>query len=181
MAQEQAGTGGITGTIQRAQQGDRAAFEQLYREHVDRVYALCLRIAANAARAEELTQDVFVRLWEALDSFRGESAFSTWLYRLAVNVVLVALRSQRRRAARVFGTDDLSPFDQVESAPKPGMRLDLEHAIAQLPEKARVILVLHDIEGYRHEEIAEMMGVRAGTSKSQLHRARKLMKEALEK
>lgn len=171
----------ITDAIQRAQQGDRAAFEQLYREHVHRVYALCLRIVANTAAAEELTQDVFVRLWDVLGSFRGESAFSTWLHRLTVNVVLAASRSQRRRVARVFGTDDLSPFDRMESTPKPGMRLDLEHAIANLPEQARAILVLHDIEGYRHEEIAAIMGLATGTSKSQLHRARKLMKEALKK
>lgn len=180
MRQEQHVTG-ITSTIQRAQQGDRAAFEQLYREHVDRVYALCLRMAANTDAAEELTQDVFVRLWNVLGSFRGESAFSTWLHRLTVNVALLSLRSQRRRAARIFGVHDLAPFDRVEDTPKPGERIDLEHAIASLPEKARLILVLHDIEGYRHEEIAEMMGLSAGTSKSQLHRARKLMKERLKK
>lgn len=180
MRQEQH-VAGITSTIQRAQQGDRAAFEQLYREHVERVYALSLRLAASAARAEELTQDVFVRLWDVIGSFRGESAFSTWLHRLTVNVVLLSLRSHRRRAARVFGVNDLTPFDRVDNTPKPGVRIDLEHAIASLPEKARLILVLHDIEGYRHEEIAEMMGLAAGTSKSQLHRARKLMKEALEK
>ena len=161
------------------QGGDRRAFEQLYRLHVGRVYALCLRIAADSGRAEELTQDVFVRVWEMIGSFRGESAFSSWLHRVTVNVVLVDIRSSRRRSARVFATDDLSAYDTTETESQPGTAVDLEAAIASLPPQARTTFVLHDIEGYRHEEIAELMGLATGTSKAQLHRARKLLKEAL--
>ena len=171
----------IPGLIRRAQDGDRAAFEQIYRENAGRVYAICLRLLANAARAQESTQDVFVRAWEMIGTFRGESAFSSWLYRLAVNVVLVDLRAKKRRTARVRVTDDLSVYDNASHTANPGHAIDLERAIAQLPEHARVVFVLHDIEGYQHGEIAEMIGVAEGTSKAQLHRARKLLREALEK
>lgn len=166
--------------IGRAQAGDESAFERLYREHVGRVYALCLRMSADARRAEELTQDVFVRAWERLGSFRGDSAFSSWLYRLAVNVVLGERRSERRRTKRVLATDEAA---QAIPAPRanPGERMDLERAIAGLPPGARAIFVLYEIEGYRHEEIAELTGLASGTSKAQLHRARRLLKEALER
>ncbi len=170
----------IPDVIQRAQRGDTRAFEQLYREHSGRVYAVCLRIVADRGRAEELTQDVFVRAWQSLASFRGESAFSSWLHRVAVNVVLVDFRTQKRYAARVASTDDLTRFDRGESEYQSGEHLDLEKAIAALPPQARAVFVLHDVEGYRHEEIAERMGTAVGTSKAQLHRARKLLREALE-
>ena len=169
------------GLVHRAQNGDQAAFEQLYREHVGRVYAICLRIVANAPRAQELTQDAFVRAWRMIGTFRGESAFSSWLYRLTVNVVWGDLRAKRRRTARVMITDDLTPYDKTENMSMPGTAVDLENAIAALPPQARTIFVLHDVEGYRHEEIAELMGLSEGTSKSQLHRARKLLRETLEK
>ncbi len=169
------------GLVHRVQKGDRWAFEQLYRQHVGRVYALCLRICADSTHAEELTQDVFVRVWETIRSFRGESALSSWIHQVAVNVVLVDFRSQRRREARVRVVDDLSVYDQEESSGLPGARLDLESAIAGLPPQARAIFVLHDVEGYRHEEISELMGLAVGTSKAQLHRARMLLKEVLEK
>jgi RNA polymerase sigma-70 factor (ECF subfamily) len=178
---ERATTITTTGLVHRAQNGDQAAFEQLYRENVGRVYGLCLRIAANSARAQELTQDAFVRAWEMIGTFRGESAFSSWLYRLTVNVALTDLRSKRRRTARVMVTDDLSPYDKADSMAMSGTAVDLENAIAALPPQARAVFVLHDVEGYRHEEIAELMGLSEGTSKSQLHRARKLLREALEK
>jgi RNA polymerase sigma-70 factor (ECF subfamily) len=171
----------ITSLVRRAQNGDRAAFEQIYRENVGRVYAVCLRIVVNSTRAQELTQDVFVRAWEMIGTFRGESAFSSWLYRLAVNVVLVDLRSKRRRTARVMVTDDLSMYDQGHNLAAPGTTIDLERAIAALPEQARAVFVLHDVEGYQHGEIAALMGMAEGTSKAQLHRARKLLREALEK
>jgi RNA polymerase sigma-70 factor (ECF subfamily) len=171
----------ITSLIDLAQNGDRAAFEHIYRENVGRVYAICLRIVANQGRAQELTQDVFVRAWEMIGTFRGESAFSSWLYRLAVNVVLVDLRAKKRRTSRVMATDDLSTYDRDCHAATPGAMIDLERAIAALPEQARAVFVLHDIEGYRHEEIAARMGMAEGTSKAQLHRARKLLREALEK
>ncbi|MCG3120024.1 MAG: ECF RNA polymerase sigma factor SigW [bacterium] len=171
----------IASVVCRAQNGDRAAFEQIYRENVGRVHAICLRLLANSARAQELTQDVFVRVWEMIGSFRGESAFSSWLYRLAVNVVLVDLRAKKRRTARVLTTDDLSFYDKASTPANPGNTVDLERAIAALPEQARTVFVLHDIEGYQHNEIAAFMEVAEGTSKAQLHRARKLLREALEK
>jgi len=171
----------ISSLIRRAQSGDRAAFEQIYRENVGRVFAICLRILASSARAQELTQDVFVRAWEMIGTFRGESAFSSWLYRLAVNVVLADLRAKKRRTARVLITDDLSVYEKMSHTTNPGSAIDLERAIALLPEQARAVFVLHDIEGYQHGEIAEITGVAEGTSKAQLHRARRLLREALEK
>lgn len=168
-----------TDLIHRAQLGDQAAFEVLYREHVGRVYALCLRLTADAARAEELTQDVFVRVWERLASFRGESAFSSWLYRVAVNVVFLSSRRARRRTARVVAVDDPASLERADDAAGPGPRLDLERAVAALPRGAREVFVLHDIEGYRHEDIARLTGIAIGTSKAQLFRARRLLREAL--
>ena len=165
----------------RAKAGDTSAFERLYRENVGRVYAVCLRIVSDTARAEELTQDAFVRAREMLGSFRGESAFSTWLHRVAVNVVLVDLRSHRRRISRVESTDEIELFDTQGQQVPNGTRLDLEDAITSLPPQARAIFTLHDVEGYKHEEIAEQMGLAVGTCKAQLHRARKLLKEVLER
>lgn len=171
----------IENIIEFAQNGDRAAFEHLYRKHVGRVYAICLRISADAQRAEELTQDAFVRAWEMIATFRGESDFFSWLYRLAVNVVLSDMRSKRRRTSRIMATDNLSRYDQKQAVGVEGAAIDLEKAIAALPKQARAVFVLHDIEGYRHEEIAEMMKLSAGTCKSQLHRARRILREALER
>src|SRR2546430_876447 len=165
--------------VQRAQQGDQAAFEALYRAHVGRVYALCLRLTADPVRAEELTQDAFVRAWERLASFRGESAFSSWLYRLTVNVVFLGQRASRRRALRVFTTDDPAALERPSDGSGTGAHLDLERAIAALPPGARHVFVLHDVEGYRHHEIAELTGIAGGTSKAQLFRARRLLREAL--
>ena len=171
-----------TDLIQRAQQGDRAAFEALYRAHAGRVYALCLRLTADRAQAEERTQDAFVRAWERLATFRGESAFSSWLYRLTVNEVLLGRRAQRRRGARIVTTDDpaaLEPRSGAIVAWGAGTTLDLERAVAALPPGAREVFVLHDVEGYRHDEIAQLTGIAVGTSKAQLFRARRLLREAL--
>lgn len=165
--------------LHRAQAGDTSAFEALYHAHAGRVYAVCLRMVADETRAAELTQDTFVRAWQRLGSFRGDSAFSSWLHRVAVNVVLAALRGQRRRAARVVATDDLTPFDGPGANPAPGAAMDLEQAIAALPDQARHVLILHDLEGYRHREIADMMDIATGTSKAHLHRARQLLKTLL--
>jgi RNA polymerase sigma-70 factor (ECF subfamily) len=167
--------------VARAAAGDRRAFEALYRENLNRVFAVCVRMCGDHARAEELTQDVFVRAWEKLPLFRGESAFSTWLHRLAVNVVLNARKVDRRDRSR---TEDDEEGDGVNAIPmRAGVhhaeRLDLESAIATLPRGARTVFVLHDVEGYKHEEIAELLGVTAGGSKAQLHRARLLLREAL--
>ena len=170
----------MTDTVQRAQAGDEAAFEQLYREHAGRVYALCLRMAGDAVRAKELVQDVFVRAWEKLDSFRGESAFSTWLHRLAVNVVLMDRRLAARRAEDALpGEDGPDHAAVVSREAPPGLRMDLEAAIAALPAMMRQVLVLHDLEGYEHGEIARLLGVAEGTSKSHLHHARRKLREAL--
>ena len=162
--------------VRRAQAGDRAAFQRLYEDHVGRIYALCLRLTGDPEEAMERTQDVFVRAWGKLGSFRGEAAFSTWLHRLAVNVVLTDHRSagrrEQREAAAGMGARSVP-------APRAGLAVDLERAIAALPPGARAVFVLYDVEGYRHEEIAEMTGIAAGTSKAQLHRARKLLREAL--
>jgi RNA polymerase sigma-70 factor (ECF subfamily) len=165
--------------VERAQQGDLAAFEQLYRENERRVYALCYRLSGNPTLAEELTQDVFVRAWQKLGSFRGESAFSSWLHPLTVNVALSERRARQRRTSRIMTTDDLTPFEKSDMPPGPESGFDLEKALGTLPPGARSVFVLHDVEGYRHEEIASMIGIAIGTSKAQLHRARRLMREAL--
>jgi RNA polymerase sigma-70 factor (ECF subfamily) len=172
----------VTEVVRRAQQGDQAAFQQLYREHVGRVYALCLRLTGNAALAEERTQDVFVRVWRKLGSFRGESLFSSWLHRVTVNVVFMERRAAGRRWARVeataVGAQHAAPL--LERAREgPALALDLEQAIAALPDGARQVFVLHDVEGYRHEEIAGLVGIAVGTSKAQLFRARRLLRESL--
>jgi RNA polymerase sigma-70 factor (ECF subfamily) len=166
--------------VRAAQNGDLVAFEELYRDNVGRVHAVCMRMAGDVALAEELTQDVFVRAWQKLSSFRGDSAFSTWLHPLAINVALSERRSRRRRLARVMPTDDLTPFDRPGRPAGPEAGLDLERALDVLPDGARSVFVLHDVEGYKHEEIGELIGVATGTSKAQLHRARRLLREALQ-
>lgn len=166
--------------IRRAQARDLAAFERLYRDHVGRVHAICLRMTANLTRAEELTQKAFLTAWQKLPHFRGESAFSSWLHRIAVNTVLADLRAENRRTQRVFNTDDPAVFEIPRTTPHVGIRLDLEQAIAALPVQARAVFVLHDVEGWQHDEIAKQLGVATGTSKAQLHRARKLLQEALQ-
>lgn len=168
--------------VARAQAGDQTAFRELYRQHAGRVYALCLRLTGDGRDAEERTQDVFVRLWDKLRSFRGESAFSSWLHRLAVNVVLNERRTTGRRERRIMTAED--PDDVVgaqHAAPPAGLGLDLERAIAELPDGAREVFVLFDIEGYGHGEIAQLVGIAEGTSKAQLFRARRLLREKLER
>jgi len=165
--------------VERAQTGDSRAFEALYRRLVGRTYALCLRMARDAQRAEELTQDVFVRAWERLGSFRGESQFTTWLHRLAVNVVLQEGRTKGRRESREESVADPGEYMGRVKEEFPGTRMDLERAIASLPEGARAVLILRDIYGYKYNEIATMQGVALGTIKAQIHRARKMMREKL--
>ena len=169
--------------VSAAQDGDELAFRSLYDQTVGRIHALCLRLVADPASAEELTQDVFVRAWERLGSFRGESAFSTWLHRLAVNVVLTERRARGRREKRIFPAGELQDLETEPAVPSnsPGTRMDLEQAIAALPAGARAVFVLHDIEGYQHEEIASMSGLATGTSKAQLFRARRLLREMLDR
>jgi RNA polymerase sigma-70 factor (ECF subfamily) len=173
---------GDSADVALAAAGDRQAFERLYRMHADRVFSLCARMSGSRVRGEELTQDVFVRTWEKLPQFRGESAFSTWLHRLAVNVVLNARKIEGKQASRTEQGDvDDERWDEMARAPLHIERMDLTEAISKLPAGARKVFVLHDVEGFKHEEIAEMMGITSGGSKAQLHRARLLLREALER
>ncbi len=174
---------GMADLVTRARGGDRAAFEQLYKEHVGRVYALCLRLTADPVMADEYTQDAFVRAWRKLANFRGDSAFSTWLHRVAVNVVFQAQRSEKRRRLRVVSSSDPQAIGGAIAGRGPtiGLGIDLERAIRKLPPGARSVFVLHDIEGYKHAEIAALTGLAVGTLKAHLHRARKLLREALER
>jgi len=180
-----------------ASAGDERAFERLYRRHSARVFALCLRMSGSRAGATELTQDVFVQVWRQLGTWRGESALATWIYRLTVNLVLGNARAETRRQRREMSAEgeDADGDDSrragnagnagnaggVERAPAVGEAIDLERAIASLPDGARTVFVLHDVEGYRHGEIARMMGTAEGTCRAQLHRARRLLMEALER
>lgn len=169
--------------VRRAQRGDRQAFERLYRLHRNRIYAVVWRIAGNdPGLAEDLLQEAFVRAWQKLDSFRGDARFATWLHRLSVNVALSDRRIRVRRLERETALD--GEAERTATGAKDvyeDRRMDLEQAIAKLPERARTVLVLFDIEGYSHAEIAEIAGMAVGSSKAQLHRARKLVREELEK
>ena len=162
-----------------AAQGDTAAFERVYQEHLPRVYNLARRMAGPDA-AEELTQDVFVRVWQKLALFRGESSFATWLHRLAVNVIIERFRTLGAMRDR-FLPDGEAVLDIAPALPTShyDLGMDLQAAIEELPPGARTVFVLHDVEGYRHEEIAGMLDISTGTSKSQLHRARQTLRGRL--
>jgi len=164
-----------------AARGDTQAFEQLYRRHAGRVHGVIVRlVGGHGARAEDLTQETFVRAWRALPEFRFESALSTWLHRLAVNTALMELRSRRGgpRWEEEADHDDAVMVDP--RAQGPALRMDLERAVATLPPRARAVLVLHDVEGWKHEEISAQLGMAVGSSKAQLHRARQLLRTRLE-
>lgn len=165
--------------VKRVQQGDVRAYERLYRQFVGRVYAVCLRMLAETTWAERITQDVFVQAWERLHTFRGDGPFGAWLHRLTVNTVLLELRTRKRRLKRIQPTSDLVAYDRPASQAPEGSRMDLEAAIAQLPEKARLVFVLYAVEGYKHHEIADLLNVTVGTTKAQLHRARGLLRTML--
>ena len=172
--------------IERAKQGDAEAFQLLYGLHKRRVYSLCLRMTANTAEAEDLTQEAFLQLFRKIATFRGESAFSTWLHRMAVNVVLMQLRKKSLPVVPLEET-----LENEEEAPKKELgaqdpvlsgsidRLRLQNAVDALPPGYRRIFVLHDVEGYEHNEIAAMVGCSIGNSKSQLHKARMKLRESL--
>ena len=168
---------GIESDVALAARGDASAFERVYRAHVARIHSLARRMLGSR-EADEVTQDIFVRTWQKLGQFRGESAFGTWLHRLAINVVIERRRSfaiQRERMA-----DDPSALDVIPvAAARADLRVDFEHAIEQLPAGAREIFVLHDVEGYKHREIAVLLDIASGTSKRQLHRARMLLRKYL--
>jgi RNA polymerase sigma-70 factor (ECF subfamily) len=175
--------------IRLAQQGNEAAFECLYQLHKRRVYAICLRMVGNTNDAEDFTQEAFLQLFRKISTFRGESAFSTWLHRLAVNVVLMRLR---KKTAPVSSLDELTePGDEGEGPRRdfgtPDLRLtgsidrmNIERAIGQLPPGYRSVFVLHDVQGFEHNEIAKLMNCSIGNSKSQLHKARTRLRELLQ-
>jgi RNA polymerase sigma-70 factor, ECF subfamily len=157
--------------------GDVYAFEQLYRRHLPRVHSLVRRMAGGRD-CDELTQDVFVRVWQKLASFRGDAAFTTWLHRLAVNVIIERFRADALRRQRLREGDEI--FATLAAPARSGdLRMDFETAIMKLPDGAREIFVLHDIEGYKHGEIAELLEISPGTSKAQLHRARMMLRRHL--
>ena len=174
--------------IRRAQRGDGAAFDQLYRTHSRRVYAICLRMVANTTLAEDMVQDAFLQLFRKIQSFRGESAFSTWLHRLVVNMVLMRLRKKHLPSVSL---EELMATNEETGTPghdvgTPDLRLDgsldrlnLERALAELPEGYRNAFELHDVQGYEHSEIAKMTGCSIGNSKSQLHKARVRLRQLL--
>lgn len=167
--------------VDQARAGDRLAFEKLYRSHCDRIYGLCWRMCGgDRALAEDMVQEAFVRAWNKLDLFKGQSKFGTWLHRLTVNVVLSDRRIRVKRLQREQEfSDDVERVQVGDRDVFAGLRKDLEAAIAGLPERARTVLVLYDIEGYKHQEIADMTGMAVGSSKAQLHRARKMVQDVL--
>jgi RNA polymerase sigma-70 factor (ECF subfamily) len=167
----------------KAATADQQAFEELYRRHHRRVYSICLRMAGNIAEAEDLTQDAFIQLYRKIGSFRGESAFTTWLHRLTVNIVLMHFRKRSVRDEKttqegempeqiVLGTQSPERMQVID-------RIALNHAIAQLPPGYQTVFILHDVEGFEHEEISQMLQVAVGTSKSQLHKARMKMRKLI--
>jgi RNA polymerase sigma-70 factor (ECF subfamily) len=163
--------------VQRARRSDTYAFELLYRQHVDRVYGLCLRMTGNVSEAEDCTQETFIQAWTQLDKFRGESSFGTWLHRVAVNAVLGRMRRTRRERDRIRAVADVAPAPA--SVGDSGGMQDLEKAMDELPSGARHVFVLYAVYGYSHEETSEMLGIASGTSKAQLHRARRLLAQQL--
>ena len=185
-AQKQGNDSNEAELIERAKQGDAQAFQALYDKHRRRVYSLCLRMTANTAEAEDLTQEAFLQLYRKIGTFRGESAFSTWLHRLSVNVVLMQLRKKSLPVVSLeettqgeedtpkkdFGAEDLALAGSID-------RLQLQKAVDDLPPGYRTIFVLHDVEGYEHNEIATIVGCSIGNSKSQLHKARMKLRDLL--
>lgn len=166
-----------TSDVAAAARGDARAFARLYEEHKGRIYGLAVRMAGYE-RAAELTQDVFVRAWQKLGSFRGDAQFSTWLHRLAVNWIISRRTSWATERMRFLDAEDA--LDGLAARPaQADLSMDFETAIARLPAGARMVFLLHDVEGYRHEEIAKLLGVTSGTTKAQLHRARMLLRSVL--
>jgi RNA polymerase sigma-70 factor (ECF subfamily) len=174
--------------IRLAQQGDAAAFEALYQLHNRRVYSCCLRMVGNTAEAEDLTQEAFLQLFRKISTFRGESAFSTWLHRLAVNVVLMKLR---KKSGKETSLEQVTDPDEESGTPRRDFgtldvrltgsldRVNLQRAVEQLPPGYKAVFMLHDVQGFEHNEIAEIMGCSIGNSKSQLHKARMRLRDLL--
>ena len=163
--------------IAQAQRSNARAFEALYRLHIDRVYGICLRMTGNVSEAEDCAQEAFIQAWNKLEKFRGDSAFSTWLHRIAVNSVLGRMRKSKREQDRIMAVTESAP-PTVVSGDTGDMR-DLSEAVDRLPQGARHVFVLHAVYGYSHDETGEMLGIAAGTSKAQLHRAKRLLAQQL--
>jgi RNA polymerase sigma-70 factor, ECF subfamily len=169
--------GRVDSDVALAARGDALAFERLYRAHVARIHSLARRMLGSH-EADEVTQDIFVRTWQKLGTFRGDAAFGTWLYRLALNLVIERRRTWAVQRDRI--ADDPTALERATTPPaRADLAVDVEHAVESLPAGAREIFVLHDIEGYKHREIAELLDITSGTSKRQLHRARMLMRRHL--
>jgi RNA polymerase sigma-70 factor (ECF subfamily) len=163
--------------IRQAKRSDARAFEALYKLHIGKVYGICLRMTGNVSEAEDCAQEAFIQAWNKMDKFRGDSAFSTWLHRIAVNTVLGRIRKSKREQDRIQAVTDTAP-PTVETADTGELR-DLSEAVDRLPQGARNVFVLHAIYGYSHDEAGEMLGIAAGTSKAQLHRAKRLLAQQL--
>jgi RNA polymerase sigma-70 factor (ECF subfamily) len=169
--------------IKEARLGSSSAFKDLFNSHVNRVYAVCLRYSQDTDTADELTQEVFIKAWEKLHTFQFESKFSSWLYSIATNQFLMHKRSEKRFTERVnhYGEIQMRENPFLKPSVSHDYSMDVEAAMAKLPEQARMAFVLHDIEGYKHHEISEIMNIEVGTSKAHLHRARKILREELSK
>ncbi len=164
---------------QRCQQGDIHALEELYKKHKDKVYALALRLTNNVQDAEDIVQEIFIQVYRKIDQFRGDAAFSSWLYRIATNVTLSTLRRRKRSSRELPAEEILTQEGHSETQTSRLLRPFLEEAIVSLPPKARMAFVLHDIQGFQHQEIAKMLNCSVGTSKSQLHKARAQLRKFL--
>ncbi len=164
--------------VEQARHADASAFEKLYRANVDRVYGLCLRMTGERSEAEDCVQEAFIQAWNKLDKFRGDSAFGTWMHRVAVNVVLGRMRKSKREQDRIRAVSEVAPAR--ETIADDGELRDLEQAINELPSGARHVFVLHAVYGYSHGETGSMLGIAEGTSKAQLNRARRLLTQQLE-
>lgn len=164
--------------VAKAKAGDSKAFERLYRAQIGRVYGLCLRMTGNPAEAEDCAQEAFIQAWSKLDKFRGDSAFGTWIHKVAVNVVLGRMRKSKREQDRIRAVEDVAPPRATTG--DSGELRDLEFAMNELPSGARHVFVLHAVYGYSHDETGEMLGIAAGTSKAQLHRAKRLLAQQLD-
>ena len=164
--------------IRQAQRSDAQAFEALYRLHVDKIYGLCLRMTGNVSEAEDCVQEAFIQAWNKMEKFRGDSAFSTWLHRIAVNAVLGRIRKSKREQDRIQAVAETAPAPLATG--DTGELRDLSEAIDRLPEGARHVFLLQAVYGYSHEETGSMLGIAAGTCKAQLHRARRLLVQQLQ-
>lgn len=167
--------------VEQAIGGSNEAFKELFMKNVTRVHSLCLRISADVQVAEDLTQEVFIKAWEKLNTFKFDSKFSSWLHSIAVNQFLMHIRSDKRNTEKVSEYNKEVFQSSADSKHPEDFRMDLQKAVEKLPEQARTVLVLHDIEGYKHSEISEMMGIQTGTSKAHLHKARKILRKELSK